>query len=100
QQTLLHMHRARGSFIPGAEVTPWAFAIARRLYIDWRRRSGRELLSDGPDTPGETIAAPGARADEVAAARQLASDLERALAALPESQRVAFQLVKQEGLSM
>jgi RNA polymerase sigma-70 factor, ECF subfamily len=29
QQTLLHMHRARGSFIPGAPVMPWARAIAR-----------------------------------------------------------------------
>jgi len=34
QQTLLHMHRARGSFIPGAPVLPWAFAIARRLLTD------------------------------------------------------------------
>ena len=38
QQTLLQMHRARGSFIPGAAVMPWAFAIARRLIIDGARR--------------------------------------------------------------
>src|SRR5207253_9574955 len=31
QQTMLQIHRARDRFIPGAEVTPWAFAIARRL---------------------------------------------------------------------
>jgi RNA polymerase sigma-70 factor (ECF subfamily) len=29
QQTLLHMHRARGSFITGAPVMPWAFANMR-----------------------------------------------------------------------
>ena len=31
QQTFLQMHRARGTFLPGAEVLPWSFAIARRL---------------------------------------------------------------------
>src|ERR1700722_4327177 len=46
QQTMLHIHRARASLIPGAEVTPWAFAIARRLLIDSLRRSSRELLAD------------------------------------------------------
>jgi RNA polymerase sigma-70 factor, ECF subfamily len=30
QQTFLQIHRARGTFFPGAEVVPWAFAIARR----------------------------------------------------------------------
>src|SRR4051794_2931445 len=34
QQTFLHMHRARRTFIPGAEVLPWAFAIARRQLCD------------------------------------------------------------------
>src|SRR3954462_8002248 len=28
QQTLLLMHRARASYLPGAGVIPWAFAIA------------------------------------------------------------------------
>src|SRR5690349_17499325 len=31
QQTMLQMHKNRGRFMPGAEVIPWAFAIARRL---------------------------------------------------------------------
>src|SRR5215813_8272158 len=43
QQTLLQMHRARGSFIPGAPVLPWAFAIARRLMTDHARRRRVEL---------------------------------------------------------
>src|SRR4051812_41474393 len=30
QQTFLRMHRARGSFVSGSAVLPWAFAIARR----------------------------------------------------------------------
>src|SRR5258708_12316377 len=43
QQTFLQMHCARGRFVPGADVVPWAFAIARRLLIDGVRRSGREV---------------------------------------------------------
>ena len=34
EQTLLTIHGARGGFLPGAEVVPWALAIARRLLID------------------------------------------------------------------
>jgi RNA polymerase sigma-70 factor (ECF subfamily) len=98
QQTLLQIHRARGSFIPGAQVTPWAFAIARRLLIDSVRRGRREQLStDGEADPG---ASKEAGADEIAQARQLAERLEQELSKLPPAQRVAFELVKNEGLSM
>src|ERR1700677_2531129 len=85
QQTMLHIHRARSTFIPGAEVTPWAFAIARRLLVDSLRRGSREVLSDD----GEVEAVPdrGPMADEVAQARELAMRVERVLAALPQSQR-------------
>lgn len=44
QQTLLQMHRARGTFLSGAEVMPWAFAIARRLLIDHLRRDRRDRM--------------------------------------------------------
>jgi RNA polymerase sigma-70 factor (ECF subfamily) len=98
QQTLLQIHRARSSFIPGAEVMPWAFAIARRLLVDSVRRGRRELLSpDGEPDPGPSRE-PGA--DEIAQAHQLARRLELELSKLPPAQRVAFELVKNEGLSM
>jgi RNA polymerase sigma-70 factor, ECF subfamily len=98
QQTMLHIHRARATFIPGAEVTPWAFAIARRLLVDSLRRGSREVLSDdGEVDPGPDR---GPMADEVAQARELAVRVERVLATLPPSQRTAFELIKNEGLSM
>jgi RNA polymerase sigma-70 factor (ECF subfamily) len=98
QQTLLQIHRARSSFISGAEVMPWAFAIARRLLIDSVRRGRRELLSsDGEIDPG---ASPEPGADDLVQARQLAARLDKELAKLPPAQRVAFELVKNEGLSM
>jgi RNA polymerase sigma-70 factor (ECF subfamily) len=95
---MLNIHRARASFIPGAEVTPWAFAIARRLLVDSLRRGKRELLSDdGEVDPGVDR---GPMADEVAQARELATRIERVLAKLPQSQRAAFELIKNEGLSV
>jgi RNA polymerase sigma-70 factor (ECF subfamily) len=98
QQTFLQMHRARGSFLAGAEVLPWAFAIARRLLIDGYRRGRREVL-DGDDARDEPPAS-GPTADDLVQAQQLADRIKRELARLPEAQRVAFELVKQEGLSL
>ena len=52
QQTLLHVHRARGTFIAGSPVMPWALAIARRLMTDRarRRQVERRLFADSvPD---------------------------------------------------
>ena len=98
QQTLLHIHRARDRFIQGAEVTPWAFAIARRLLIDSVRRGRREVLADdGEPDPG---AADGPTADDLVHAGELAERIDRVLARLPQSQRAAFELIKREGLSV
>lgn len=98
QQTMLHIHRARTRFIPGAEVTPWAFAIARRLLLDGLRRAKREV-APSEDDPDSALA-PGDAADEMVQARELASRINAVLARLPESQRVAFELLKQEGLTV
>ena len=100
QQTMLHIHRARGRFEPGAAVMPWAFAIARRLLIDQHRRGGRELLAQTDDDVGELLVALDAAADEVAIAKEVALKIGQELRRLPENQRVAFELIKQDGLSV
>jgi RNA polymerase sigma-70 factor, ECF subfamily len=105
QQTLLHIHRERGSFIPGARVMPWAFAIARRLMIDSarRRRVERRLFSDAlPDDDRMTYepTAATATADDLLHARRLEGRVQQRFDALPESQRTAYQLLQQEGLSL
>ena len=41
QETFLQMHRSRRSYIPSRPVTPWAFAIARYVYLMDRRASTR-----------------------------------------------------------
>ncbi len=111
QQTFLRIHRARGHFVAGSAVTPWAFAIARRLLIDGVRRGRREVIGIEDDeasieaAAGLGTAAGAWGAGEVdpeawARANQLARTLGQELARLPENQRVAFELVKQEGLSL
>lgn len=100
QQTMLQIHRARGRFLPGAEVIPWAFAIARRLLIDQHRRGTKEVLSPDDTEVGDLLASLDAPADEVAIAKEVASRLGEELERLPENQRVAFELIKQDGLSV
>ena len=79
-------------------MTPWAFAIARRLLVDSVRRGRREALGvEGEPDPG---ASHEPLADEWVAARDLAKRVESVLAKLPQSQRQAFELIKNEGLSV
>jgi RNA polymerase sigma-70 factor (ECF subfamily) len=105
QQTLLHVHRARGSFIPGAPVMPWACAIARRLVIDSarRRRAERRVFSEAPpDDDGMLYdaAAVTAAADDLLHTRRLAWRIQQRIDALPELQRTAYRLLRQDGLSL
>src|SRR3954464_14193256 len=53
QQTFERIHRARGSFIRGADVVSWAFAIARNLCVDFGTQGWRahEIDSDGGTDP-------------------------------------------------
>ncbi len=97
QQTFLNVHRARGMFVAGAEVLPWAYAIARRLAMDELRRRARAKRIVGSERPAPGDG--GARPDEEVAAQQTASRLERAFAALPESQQRVFRL-RRHGLSI
>ena len=104
QQTFLQIHRARGSFIPGAPVMPWALAIAKRLMIDSARRQRVEfgLFMHAPADDDRMTSEPAATAaaGDVLDARRLERRVQQRLDALPETQRTAYQLVKQEGLSL
>ena len=98
QQTMLRIHRARGRFTLGARVLPWAFAIARRLLVDAQRRT-REVLATTDDArAGELLVALDAPADDVASAKEIAARLTEELAKIPENQRLAFELIKLDGL--
>lgn len=97
QQTMLQIHAARGRFLLGADVVPWAFAIARRLLIDSYRRRRRETKAFDA-VPAGVPTAPAT--DEVLHRKRLLRSLEAEVVKLPEAQRVAFELTKREGLSL
>jgi RNA polymerase sigma-70 factor (ECF subfamily) len=107
QETFLRIHRARGLYRAGAAVLPWAYTIARHLFLDSVRSrrpeaSASEACSDNADGSPATREwrAPGPSAEELLADAELAHVLDDALAKLPEAQASAFRLLKGEGLSV
>jgi RNA polymerase sigma-70 factor (ECF subfamily) len=98
QQTLLQMHRRRGTYATGLPVLPWAFAIARRLYIDELRRRKTDALWSALGVEEEEHLA-SSSPDEELASCEVAARLEAELSRMPKTQRAAFELLKVEGLS-
>jgi RNA polymerase sigma-70 factor (ECF subfamily) len=101
QQTMLRIHCARGRFIPGAPVMPWAISIARRLLIDDKRRRKFEVSEEAESgfEPRRTLDAIDCPVDEMMHTKRVAQMVMQELARLPKAQRAAFELVKQDGLS-
>jgi RNA polymerase sigma-70 factor (ECF subfamily) len=92
QEVFLGLYEARHSYEPGRPLEPWLFAIARNIAADytrrhWSRARWEELTAEpvemaDPTPPGTT------------------PNLGQALAALPQTQREAFKLLKLDGLSL
>ena len=100
QETFLAIHRARGSFIRGADVVPWAYAIGRRLAIDRQRKQVLESAAQSePATEVVFHTSPDPGADEWLHAQELLGRVSAELEKMPESQRSAFELIRREGLS-
>lgn len=96
QITYAKVHRARESYLLGAPLMPWVFAIARRSFLDERRsaRSRNEDLSRDGQLPEPTQAPPEHLPTDTVAA------LEHAMNRLPENYREAIELTKVSGLSI
>ncbi len=99
QQTLLNIHRARGSFVPGSPLMPWAYAIARRLIVDAVRVRKRELrLTEREGRPERHRRHP-TTPNEALEAHETAGSLRATFAALPGSQQAVLHL-RDEGLPL
>jgi len=106
QETFLRIHRARGLYRVGASVLPWAYTIARRLFLDSVRSRRSEVQQnfdhDSEAEPLATHEGGGASpsAEDLLADAELAQAVDEALAQIPEAQASAFRLLKGEGLSI
>ncbi len=95
QETLLAIHNQRHTYDPGRPFTAWAHAIARYKLVDLlRRRSRREMLTDGLDHESELLG------DTDLDASEAARDLGLLLQTLPDRQRLPIVHVKIDGLSV
>ena len=101
QQTFLQMHEARARFASGSDVTPWAMAIARRLFIDVVRRQ-KSRATDLVDTSvlDETNLSGQPSAEDWMIAAETEAIIRSRLATLSPKHRDAFHLVKEQGLSI
>lgn len=104
QETFLRIHRARGLYRHGAPVLPWAYTIARRLFLDSVRARRSEVhegySSDTERLSSHDVAGENPSAETLLADAELTQAVDDALARIPESQASAFRLLKGEGLSL
>ena len=98
QESFLRVHRARDRYEPRARFSTWLYRIGTNLALnelDRPRRRHLHLVDDASDR----AAAAAPRIDDCVDARRSGVAVERALAQLPERQRLALWLRSAEGHS-
>jgi RNA polymerase sigma factor (sigma-70 family) len=99
QDVLLTLHRIRHTYDPARPFAPWLAAITRRRSIDLLRRRRRTEAAEAADERAyETFADPGANRESER--RERVEGLAGAIAALPDGQRQALELVKLREMSL
>ena len=104
QETLLSVHKARHTYLPQHPFAPWLFSIAKYRMIDFLRKSGR---STSKEQSLETLDCEHL-IPEIDPTREasrnfneeLSEGLTEALAAIPDRQRQAVLLLKQDDKSV
>ena len=86
----------RDQWRPGTRLDSWMFRIMKNAWIDEARARSRQGGLFAPAEAGERVGDDGAKAMET---RLAAAEVERAMARLPDEQRLAVALVLVEGLS-
>lgn len=89
-------------YAPNTRFKTWLYTVATNVCLNEVRRfehrvefSSLDHATHGPDLRDSSAATPESHAQ----AHELGRQIERALAALPDNQRTALELVRQEGLS-
>jgi RNA polymerase sigma-70 factor, ECF subfamily len=104
QETLLRIHRARATYLAGSNTLHWAFAISRSVYLDrlrYRRRRPEDLGSANDAAEQERLHTDDRYSPEAAVrTRDLREVLRLELSRMSEKNRIAYLLLKEEGLSV
>lgn len=98
QTTFLKLHRSRADYEPGRPLRPWLFSIAARVRLDELRRRYR-LPAEATEEALDALASTAPAADHDLERRDRTAYVQRALAALPESQRAVLVLHHYEGMT-
>ena len=102
QETFLKLHRARATYVTGANPLYWAFAIARSVYLSrlryWRRRpehlgAARDVAEAGDLQVHDTTP------EAEVAAQHMHDTLASELGRMSEKNRIAYVLLKEENLT-
>jgi RNA polymerase sigma-70 factor (ECF subfamily) len=101
QDVWMRAIEARARYTPQAKFTTWLYTIAHNRIVDhWRSRGLAVVSLDDEESPvAEPAAAPSAEPHRTVEARQDLARFAAALAALPISQREAFLLHHESGMT-
>jgi RNA polymerase sigma-70 factor (ECF subfamily) len=103
QLSLLKVHKARSSYIEGAQPLPWMYTIAHRTFLDETRRRKRSRMVDvAGEVPEQSATLEGRPSVEETPApdAETLNETMAALQALPPAQRQAVVLTKLDGKTM
>lgn len=104
QETFLKLHRSRSTYQPRASAIHWAFAVARSVHLDRLRYQKRRPESVAETEEGlstfTSLEGTAGSPEEHVRARQLMTIVNQVLRDLPENQRAAYVLIREEGLSV
>lgn len=102
QVSFLKVHRARSSYVEGANPLPWMYTIAHRTFLDETRRRKRSRMVDvAGEVPEVSVNIEGrSSVGELPEQDEKFGAAMTALSALPAAQRQAVVLTKLDGKSM
>jgi RNA polymerase sigma-70 factor (ECF subfamily) len=108
QQTFLRIYQSSATYTPTAKFTTWMFTILRNLVFNEMRRRQRKPTStlEHADDQGnttsslaDTLPSPEESPHEATLRVELEDQIQSALQSLPENQRLAILLMRNENLS-
>ena len=94
QEAFIRLWKAAAKWEPAARLSTWLYRVTANLCLDYRKKRNPMAMSLSED-----IAASCGTGGEAMEAQEAAGRVQRAIAALPERQRMAVILHRFEGLS-